>query len=157
MLKFVHEVNEKLITSLDNFASKEESFELKEILGKYSMDTIASCAFGLDAQSFSSKDSAFVENANGIFKQEMIDGLKLLLMTLPFGGNIMKLFDASVFKKKEMEFFYHVVKETLKQRKASKNKRNDLVDMMIDAVKGDLKDEGDEDQGQFEKVNEFYA
>ena len=42
---------------------------------------------------------------------------------------------------------------TLKQRKESKTRRNDLVDLMLDAIKGDLKNEaGDRDsEQQFEK------
>ena len=35
-------------------------FELKEVFGKFSMDTIASCAFGVDAQSFSATGTSSV-------------------------------------------------------------------------------------------------
>ena len=33
---------------------QNEDFEVKELMGKFTMDTIASCAFGVDAQSFNS-------------------------------------------------------------------------------------------------------
>ena len=53
------------------------------------------------------------------------------------------------FKVKETEFFYDVLLETLRQRKQSKVRRNDLIDMMMDAIKGELKDE-EEHEEQFE-------
>ena len=50
-----------------------------------------------------------------------------------------------------MEFFYEAIMTTLKQRKESKTRRNDLVDLMLDAIKGDLKNEGGDSEQQFEK------
>ena len=32
----------------------------KELLGKYSMDTIASCAFGVDSQAFTNKGLTYI-------------------------------------------------------------------------------------------------
>ena len=55
MLVFVQETCKKLTSAMEDFAEKDESFELKELLGKYSMDTIASCAFGVDSQAFTNK------------------------------------------------------------------------------------------------------
>ena len=47
------------------------------------MDTIASCAFGVDSQAFTNKDSKFVEYASNIFKQTFTDAAKFLLMMVP--------------------------------------------------------------------------
>jgi cytochrome P450 len=60
----------KLLTKeFAQFVDKNEMFNLKETFGKFSMDSIASCAFGVDAQSFTNSDgSQFVENARNIFK-----------------------------------------------------------------------------------------
>ena len=40
----------------------------KETFGKYSMDSIASCAFGVDAESFGARESKFVKSAKDIFR-----------------------------------------------------------------------------------------
>ena len=48
----------------------------------------------------------------------------------------------------------HVVDESFKQRKESGTKRNDLLDLMIDAIDGNLEDLDDHDihsSDQFEK------
>ena len=55
MLTFMHETCNKNIDLLDNFAENGQSFELREMFGKFTMDTIASCAFGLDPQASTHK------------------------------------------------------------------------------------------------------
>ena len=46
----------------------------------------------------------------------------------------------------ETEFFYEVLLESLKQRRQSKTRRNDLVDLMLDAIKGDLDHEEEQNE-----------
>ena len=53
MLIFMQETCNQLINCLDNYADTNEEFELKDTLGKYSMDTLATCAFGVNSESFS--------------------------------------------------------------------------------------------------------
>ena len=64
MVAFMQETTRRLITEFDKKASSKIEFDLKDVFGKFSMDTIASCAFGVDAQSFSSTESEFVKNAS---------------------------------------------------------------------------------------------
>ena len=153
MLTLMKETCHRLVDNMEKFADKNEEFEVKECLGKYSMDTIASCAFGVDAQSFSNENSPFVKYAKNIFTQDIWDGLKIMIVFLPFGFKILSALNLSITKSTEMEFFYEAIMTTLKQRKESKTRRNDLVDLMLDAIKGDLKNEaGDRDSDQqFEK------
>ena len=68
---------------MDKNAITGEPFELRQLLGKYSMDTISSCAFGVDAQAFTNKDSKFVEYADNFFKQDISVGIKFALLSLP--------------------------------------------------------------------------
>ena len=43
------------------------------LCGKFSMETIASCAFGLNASSFTSESSLFVKHAKSIFESTFMD------------------------------------------------------------------------------------
>jgi len=54
MMVFIRETTKRLIDEINQHAKSGTEFELRDVLGKFSMDTIASCAFGVDAQSFSS-------------------------------------------------------------------------------------------------------
>ena len=154
MMVYVQETCKRLTDALDELAEKNEAFELKELLGKYSMDTIASCAFGVDSQAFVNKDSKFVEYASRIFANKFEDGIKLFMVMIPYdiGMYILRALNIPFWKKNEAEFFYNVILDSLKQRRESKTRRNDLIDLMVDAVKGEITDDHDLKHNQFEKV-----
>ena len=54
MMVFIEETSRRLTEEFQKHAIAGDEFELKDVFGKFSMDTLASCAFGVDAQSFSS-------------------------------------------------------------------------------------------------------
>ena len=87
------------------------------------MDTIASCAFGVNAESFSNKTSNFVAFANKIFESRPIDGLKILMTIIPGGYKLLKTLNISLNKKFETEFFYQVIIASLNNRLIMLNKR----------------------------------
>ena len=49
-------------------ADSRTELDMKELCGKFSMETIATCAFGVNAETFSNSDSQFVQNAKTIFR-----------------------------------------------------------------------------------------
>ena len=152
MLIFMQETCDQLVTAFDKYAEKNEAFEVKRVLGSYSMDTIASCAFGVDAESFTNENSKFVQYASTIFTQGLKDGMKMFLAIVPGGLQLMRALDISVMPETETKFFYEAVMSSLNHRRQHKERRNDLIDLMLDAIKGDLEHDT-EDLEQFEKVS----
>ena len=73
---------------------------------------------------------------------------------IPFniGVYILRLLKQPFWKKDAAEFFYDVILDSLKQRRESKVRRNDLIDMMVDAVKGEIDHDHDHNDNEFEKV-----
>ena len=69
MMEFIHAVSRRLTEEIATSAvANGNQLELKELFSKFSMDTIAACAFGVEAGSFDKGgESAFVKNASGIF------------------------------------------------------------------------------------------
>ena len=55
----------------------------QEYFGKFSLDSLASCAFGVNANSFKEKDSTFVKNAAQIFSQSLSFMLILFSRLIP--------------------------------------------------------------------------
>ena len=121
------------------------------------MAALASCAFGVDSGSFTNKEkpSEFVENAQKVF--EVGDFWSLISRTIAMvtPKAMKKLFCAFGFKNtppvpslKEQIFFQNVVDATIRQRKESGMKRNDLVDLMIAATEGNLDSTDDSVQMQ---------
>ena len=131
---------------------------MKELFGKFSMDTIASCAFGVDAQSFTSAKKSegalpFVKNATALFSNGTWEMIKFLLVLLPGGRALFSLFGISLMKAKEIFFFRDVIRQTLNDRLSSNVKKNDLIDLMISAMKNDANSApSDEPEDQFGKV-----
>ncbi len=128
--------------------------ELKDMLGKYSMDVIASCAFGVNAKAFSDAeaDKEFVGNAAQFFRKTPYDAFLQLLLQIPYvGDKIINLLGLSFVKEKEINFFYDVVKQTLESRITTKSKRNDIIDLMIEAIRGELKHDHEHEDDEYEK------
>ena len=152
MLIFMQETCDQLVNAFDKYAEKNEAFEVKRVLGSYSMDTIASCAFGVNAESFTNENSKFVQYASTIFTQSLKDGIKFFFAIVPGGLQLMRALDISVMPDTETKFFYQAIMSSLNHRRQHKERRNDLIDLMLDAIKGDLEHDT-EDLEQFEKVS----
>lgn len=146
MQVFINDACQRLVAAMDKIAEKGEPFETKGTLGKFSMDTIASCAFGIDANVHqTSEQSVFVKYANEIFRFRFTDMLKFMVAMLPFGTGLLRALNKSIQPKTETEFFYDVILKTLRHRQETKTRRNDLIDLMMDAVRGDIAQELDEE------------
>jgi len=143
MLKFVVDVSKGLLAEMERQTEKGE-FELKEVTGKFSLDALATCAFGLDFNSFSSESSnAFVENAAEVFKQDIWTSL-VFLKFIPGLAKLFELFNFNVQKPKQVKFFKEIVTKTLKQRAETGQRRNDMIDMMLDVI-NDIEKEKEEE------------
>ena len=57
MLKFIKHIAGDLTNEMEQKAKKGEEFELKDVFGKFSLDALASSAFGVNAESFTNENS----------------------------------------------------------------------------------------------------
>ena len=146
---------------VSNLARSGDAFETKDLAGKFSLDGLASCAFGVETGSFDEKESEFLRHGKNVFKFSGIVILKSILSgVIPtlIKKAATKLGCGDIFKypfaSEHSQFLMQVVEESFKLRKESKTKRNDLLDLMIEAVEGSLDDKEDDDihgNDQFEK------
>ena len=156
MMKFIVEVSENLLEEMEK-KSEIGEFELKDVTGKFSLDALASCAFGIDFNSFGgAKSSAFVEHASQLFKQD-IWGLLAIFKFLPGVPWLFQMLNINVQKPKTTKFFKDIVTDTLRARANSGEKRNDIIDMMVDAMKQIAmeKEEDEMEHEQFEQDMKF--
>jgi len=154
MFKFIKETSQALTNEISEKAQTGDEFELKGTFGKFSLDALASCAFGVDAQSFTNPKSVFVKHAADIFTQSGWDNLVFLLKLLPGFDLFTEVFNINVFKPKATKYFSDVILKTLQVRKKSGGKRNDLIDLMLDCIEdGDIFDDkrSEEETSQFDE------
>ena len=154
MLKFVVDVSERLLTEMEKQVDQDE-FELKELTGKFSLDALATCAFGLDFDSFGGESSnAFVDHAAEVFKQD-IWSLVLTLKFIPGMSRLFEVFNINIQKPKSVKFFKDIVTKTLKQRSETGQRRNDMIDMMLDIMNEKDKEEVEGDMDQYHQDMKF--
>ena len=83
-----------MISHLRHSADQDEKINLKDMCGKYSMDTMASCAFGVNAGSFNSnnKESRFVRDAKSVMDLDLYTGIAFGAYSIPGISHLMDLF-----------------------------------------------------------------
>ena len=146
MLPLLEEISERVVSHIKKGSESDEDIEVKDLMGKFSMDALASCAFGVDSGSFTHKeDTEFLKNAKKIFDFVNPWSIAKTLIAMFTHKTVKQFFHHLGFKNfatianlKENEFFQNVVEASIKQRKESSTRRNDLVDLMIDATEGKL-------------------
>merc|ERR1711915_321232 len=98
------------------------------------MDMVASSAFGVNGESFTNKNSMFVRHAASTFKTSNFENLVFAMKFIPGAPSLFKLFKINTFKPTETRFFRDIILKTIHQRKASKERKNDLIDLMLDCI-----------------------
>ena len=150
MTPLLQEINKKMNIYVSKLADSDSIFETKDLTGRYSIDGIATCAFGLDSGCFDETESDFAFHAKRVFSPEHLDIWKFFFSI--FIPNIVKKAAAKVgiieifshpLLNKHSKFLLQVVEQSYKHRKQTDDKRNDLLDLMIQAIDGNLEKEDD--------------
>jgi cytochrome P450 len=161
MTPLLQAISRKMHGHVLNLAESNKPFETKELGGKFSIDAIASCAFGVETGSFGNTESEFLRHSRELFIFDKFTFPKILLSQMT--PNVIKRAAASLnlvnmfrwpFANEHSKFLMDVVDTSFQRRKESKTKRSDLLDMMIEAVEGILDSSDDNNihaSDQFEK------
>lgn len=153
MMKFVKIVSDALVEDISKSAESGEAFEAKSKFGKFSMDSIATCAFGVDPQSFETEDPIFVKHAARIFKLGFFDVMRMLMGLIPGFSTVNQYLQIGLMPKTPTEFFMKTIRQSIAHRRETGERRNDMIDMMMQAMEEDdnNKPDNEVDDGQFEK------
>ena len=117
MAHLMNEITKRLVDSLEeDIRSGDGVTDLVDKFDKFSLDNIATCAFGIDARAFTDKDSKFVTNVRSMSSRGPKDGLKVLASMLPGGRAILNLLGTSVMKSEETMFFFNLIKAAIDMR-----------------------------------------
>jgi len=158
MFKLIEETSQLLTNELSERAKVGEEFELKDTFGKFSIDALASCAFAVNAQSFTNPKSVFVKHAADVFASGTLDNLAFLCKFIPGVNKVMELLNINIFKPTATKYLRDAVTKSLEARRKSGERRNDLIDLMLDCIKdGEISDEKklEDDDKQFDNDQKF--
>ncbi|KAK4874173.1 hypothetical protein RN001_013533 [Aquatica leii] len=118
--------------------SKTITVELKDFFTRYTNDVIASAAFGLSCNSVKERDNEFYEmvkeatNLTGF-----LTNLKFLSVMI--SPTLSKILGVHLFDNKITTFFRRLVKENIESREKSGIVRMDMIHLLMEARKGELK------------------
>ncbi|KAF2897584.1 hypothetical protein ILUMI_08592 [Ignelater luminosus] len=123
--------------------------EMKDVFTRFANDAIASVAFGLQIDSLKERNNRFYLMGKDATTFAGFGILQFLLVSL--NPVLMKLFNMTVLSKRVSTFFRHIVKESIQQREDEGLIRPDMIHLLMQARKGQLKyedeHENNEDEG----------
>ena len=94
---------------VDKTVKENKSIDLKSVMGKFSLDNLPTCAFEVDAQSFTNKGSLFVKHARMIFRRAPGDVAIFLTFIFPGFSRFFNAFNIPIFKPEEIKFLVNAV------------------------------------------------
>lgn len=140
-LKMMYYILDKISDDMKQFVHKrldkdgKVEVELKELASLYSTDVIASCAYGVEANSLDNPKGEFRKGGSAIFDMTLWRSFELpAFFMLP---QISKFFGFQVFSQQGTKFIQETITEVMSAREKNGNKRNDLIDTLIELKKTD--------------------
>uniref|UniRef100_A0A182W957 Cytochrome P450 n=1 Tax=Anopheles minimus TaxID=112268 RepID=A0A182W957_9DIPT len=120
-----------------NGVSKREH-EMKDVFTRYANDVIATCAFGIKVDSLKNAENDFYLNGKKMmaFNRPIV---LLKFMAFRIVPKLMNWFSLDMFDREQTEYFTEIIRDTLKTREAHGIVRPDMVNLLIQARKGVLK------------------
>lgn len=107
--------------------------EMKEFFGRFTMDVIATTAFGVQSDSFKDQEAEFVKMI-AKFSDITLPNRILIFMVILLTPWLAKFLPLSFFNMTSINFLGEVVKAAKKQRQDNTDKRrNDFLQLMLDA------------------------
>ncbi|CAL1529501.1 unnamed protein product [Lymnaea stagnalis] len=127
----------KLMKHLQSKQESGEELELKELCGCFTLDVIASIAFGLEINALEDPDNKFSTEAKRITRPNLL--LFALILFFPELGNIFSRLGLPIFPKSSMQYMANVIDAAIEERKrdGSEGKFNDFLDLVMSAEKED--------------------
>lgn len=152
MAPLIQKAVENLKESFESFAVNEEEVDIVNVFSAYTMDVIASTAFGIEVNSQKTPENPLVKHARSIFRINVLRSLFVLLFLIRPIWIVYPLIVLipSPFKK-STAFLQEFCENVISVRKRDKSKaRDDLLQLMLSAqletsldseTKAEIKDE----------------
>ncbi|XP_059167143.1 cytochrome P450 3A11-like [Physella acuta] len=130
-----------LLEHIHTLQESGQEVELREFISAFTLDVIASTAFGLDLNTLKNPNSRFATEAYKILNPNPV--LFSFAFMSPFLGRLFSKMGLPFFPKKSMDYFAQVVDTAIEERKRDglNGKVNDFLDLIMNAEKTDVEQE----------------
>lgn len=134
MFSLITQCADRLERYIEKLAGKNEPIECRELTAKYTTDVIGTCAFGIEMNALSDKDSEFRKMGRLVFAPTWTNILRRRMKQfLP--SWLCDILSYILPKTEVNKFFTHVVVETMDYRDANNIVRHDFIDTLRELKK----------------------
>ncbi|XP_045448629.1 cytochrome P450 9e2-like [Melitaea cinxia] len=140
MMPFMTDISANIIEYLQDHVN--EDIDVEDLMRRYTNDVIASAAFGLQVNSVKDKDNEFYKSGQNLFHFNVYQRF-IFFMSATF-PKVTKKLGIEIFPAKTTNFFRNLVSSTMEYREKNKIERPDMIQLLMEASKGSLKVENEE-------------
>ncbi|CAG2240592.1 CYP3A [Mytilus edulis] len=142
MLPMILRCCDDLVDNINGKLEQNDTVEMTEVFGGFTLDVIASTAFGLQVNSQKEPDNEFVTNTKKTLTDSVVKPYFVIVMIFPFLKNLMgTLFKAPVFGEGSEDFFRNIVQQLVAERKSNSNSHfRDFIQLMLNSHKDKTKE-----------------
>jgi len=124
----------------DNVVDKGEPVEMKELFGRFTLDVIGMCAFGVQCDSLKDPNAEFVRAISKFNDMSTTMRLKLFTSLLIFGSpRLARLLNVRFMNQDTVQYVARLVLGQKQNRSTQQKKRVDFLQLMFDAQEGKIK------------------
>lgn len=143
MFPTITEVGDRLTEYLHEWTKDGDEFEMKNILARFTMDVIGTCAFGIECNTLRDIDNDFYRMGRTAMEKPRYN--QRFTFLLNDFKNVARFFGVKTIRDDVTAFFLNVVQSTIEYREKHNIQRNDFMDLLI-KMKTD-NNEGDMSKG----------
>uniref|UniRef100_A0AAQ4NRD9 Thromboxane-A synthase n=1 Tax=Gasterosteus aculeatus aculeatus TaxID=481459 RepID=A0AAQ4NRD9_GASAC len=135
MVPLINTVTDSLMSNLNVSAESGETFDIHKCFGCFTMDVIASVAFGTQVDSQKSPDDPFVRHAQMFFSFSFFRPIMLFFIAFPFITAPLARFLPNKRRDQMNHFFINTIQKIIKQREEqpAEERRRDFLQLMLDS------------------------
>ncbi|XP_073785684.1 thromboxane-A synthase isoform X1 [Danio rerio] len=134
MVPLINTATETLLRNLKSHAESENSFNIHKCFGCFTMDVIASVAFGTQVDSQNNPDDPFVHQASKFFAFSFFRPIMIFFMAFPFLLRPLAGLLPNKSRDEMNSFFTQCIQKMIKQRDdlSPEQRRKDFLQLMLD-------------------------
>jgi len=159
MFPLLERVSQNMERYLLDCSEKNEEIDAKETFAKFSLDAIATSAFGIDLDTFKDPDNVFAKMVKELQRAKGSESgtpFQLLILILSLNFPILgKIFTIEQFSVKGTSFLKNALLKTVEMRKNGGKRRNDIIDHVLDLEKNNPDAMKNVSEDQFDKDAEI--
>ncbi|XP_037539370.1 thromboxane-A synthase [Nematolebias whitei] len=138
MVPLINTAVDALMTNLNVHAESAQAFDIHKCFGCFTMDVIASVAFGIQVDSQNNPDDPFLHHAQMFFAFTFFRPIVLFSITFPAIMALLARFIPNKRRKQMDSFYINNIKKIIKQREEQlpEQRRRDFLQLLLDARTG---------------------